>query len=59
MGEGLRDQAAVDVEAVLAGKEGQGGLVVADFYGEGGAIGVWDVRRVGDYDFELLVGYGG
>ena len=58
-GEGLRDESAVDVETVGACEEGHGRLMVADFYGERGAVGLWDVRRVGDYDFEFLVCYRG
>jgi len=47
-GVGLRDEAAVDVEAVGAGEERAGGLVVADLGMEGAAVGEGDVGRVGD-----------
>ena len=52
-GAGLGDEAAVDVEAVGAGKEGGGGFVVADLGVEGGAVGGGDVGRVGDDRVEL------
>jgi len=45
---GLRDQAAVDVEAGFAGEEGAGGLVIADLGVEGGAVGFGDIRWVAD-----------
>jgi hypothetical protein len=57
--EGLGDEAAVDVETVGTGEKGEGGFVVADFDGEGRAIGFWDVGWVGDYDVELLFIYWG
>jgi len=57
-GEGLWDETAVDVEAVGAGVDGRGWLVVADFYGECGAIDFGNIGRVGDDDFEFLVGDG-
>jgi len=57
--EGLRDEAAVDVEAVGAGEKGESWFVVADFDGERVAVSGGDVGRVGDYDFELFAGYRG
>ncbi len=55
----LGDQAGVDVEAVGAGEEGGGGLVVADLGVEGGAVGLGDVGWVGDDGVEgRLVGVG-
>ena len=57
-GEGLRDEAAVDFEAVVAGEEGEGWFVIADFDGEGIAIGGGDVGRIGDDEVELLAGDG-
>ena len=59
MCEGLRDEAAVDVEAVSAGEKGEGRLVVANFDREGVAVGGGYVGRIGDDDVELLVGDGG
>jgi len=40
---GLRDEAAVDFETVVAGEEGGGGFVVADFGLEGWGVGEGDV----------------
>ena len=57
-GEGLRDEATVDFEAVIAGEEGEGWFVIADFDGEGIAIGGGDVGRIGDDEVELLAGDG-
>jgi len=45
---GLRDQAAVDVEAGFAGEESAGGLVIANLGVEGGAVGFGDIRWVAD-----------
>jgi hypothetical protein len=56
---GLGDEAAVDVEAVWAGKEGGGGFVVADFGGKGVAVVFGDVGRVGDDGVEGGGGEGG
>ncbi len=50
------NEAAVDVEAVVAGEESEGGFVVADFDGEGVAIGTGHVRRIGDDEFKRLAG---
>ncbi len=50
----LRDKAAVDFEAVGSGEERGGWFVVADFEGERGRVGEWDVGWVGDEDVEGL-----
>jgi hypothetical protein len=50
--EGLRDEAAVDIEAGGAGVEGEGWLVVADLGGEGGSVVEGDVGRVRGDDVE-------
>jgi hypothetical protein len=50
--EGLWDQAAVDVEAIGPGVEGERGLVVADLWSEGLGVVEGDVRRVGGDDVE-------
>ena len=50
--EGLGDEAAVDVEAVGAGVEGERGFVIADLGGEGGGVVEGDVGRVGGDDVE-------
>ena len=47
-GVGLRDEAAVDVEAGWAGVQRGFGLVVADLGMQGFAVGGGDVGRVGD-----------
>jgi hypothetical protein len=47
-GEGLRDEAAIDGEAVGAGVKRGAGLEVADFGVEGDGVGGGDVGRVGD-----------
>src|ERR1700739_1315041 len=52
-GEGLRDEATIDAEPVV-GEEGECGLVIANFDGEGIAIGGGDVWRVGDDNVEGL-----
>lgn len=57
--EGLGDEAAVDIEAVGAGEEREGGLVVADFDGKGGPVDCGNVWRVGGDDVELLTDEGG
>ena len=49
---GLRDEAAVDFETVVAGEEGGGGFVVADFGLEGWGVGEGDVGWVGEDDVE-------
>jgi len=51
-GLGLRDETAVDLEAVGAGEEGDVGLVVDDFGGERWGVGGGDVGWVGDDDVE-------
>ena len=48
-GEGLGDEAAIDVEAGGAGEEGQGGFVVADLGVEGVTVGGGNIGRVGDH----------
>ena len=55
-GVGLRNEAAIDAEAVGAGEEREVGFVVADFRGEGGSVGEGDIGWVGDDDVELLAG---
>ena len=57
--EGGGNEAAVDVEAIVAGEEGERGFVVADFDGEGVAISAGNVRRIGDDEIELFTGNGG
>ena len=54
-GEGLRDEAAVDIEAVVAGEESQRWLVVADFDGKGIAVGGGDVGWIGDDEVEAAL----
>ncbi len=56
---GCGDEAAVNLKAVIAGEEGEGWLVVSDFYGERGAVCGGDVGWVGDDEVELLASYGG
>ena len=58
-GEGLRDEAAIDIEAVVSGEESQRWLVVADLYGKGVAVDGGDVWWIGDDDLEALFGDGG
>jgi hypothetical protein len=53
------DEAAVDFESVASAEEGDVRFVLADFYGDEGAIGVGDVGRIGDDDFEVLAADGG
>ena len=45
--EGLRDEAADEVEAIGTGKQGEGGIV-HDLAGEGGALGLGDVGEIRD-----------
>ena len=52
------NETAIDFEAVVASEEGDVGFVVANFYGDEGAVGIGNVRRVGDDDFEVLAGHG-
>ena len=52
-GAGLGDEAAVDVEAIGAGKESGGGFVVADLGVQGRAVGGGDVGWVGDNGVEM------
>ena len=49
---GFWDQQAVEFVAFFATVEGGGGLVVADFGGEGAGFLAADVGRVGDYEIE-------
>ena len=51
-GEGLGDEAGVDVEAGGAGEEGLGGLVVATWGWRVSAVGGGDVGWVADYGVE-------
>jgi len=53
----LGDEAAVDVEAVVAGEEGGVGFVVADLGLQGRGVGEGDVGGVGDDGVEG--GFGG
>ena len=48
------NEAAIDVETVFTGEEGHFGFVIADFDGEGRAIGDGDVWGIGNDEFELL-----
>src|ERR1019366_2628853 len=57
-GERGGNEAAVDVEAVGAGKESEGGFVVADFDGERVAIGRGNVGRIGEDEVEFLFAHG-
>ena len=53
-GEGLGDEAAVNVQAGCSGEEGCGWLVIADLGVEGFAVGCGDIGRVGDEYFVLF-----
>ena len=53
----LRYEPSIDVEAVVAGEEGGGGFVVADFGLEGWGVGEGDVGWVGEDDVEWVVGF--
>lgn len=57
-GVGLRDEAAVDVEAIGAGEEGGVGFEVADFALQGRGVRLRDVGRVGDDGVEGMCGGG-
>ena len=58
-GECLRDQPAINVEAVVPGEESERGLILADFDRERGAIRCRHIGGVGDDQLKALVGDGG
>ncbi len=48
------NQAPIDSETVFAGEQRHGRFVVAHFHGQRCAIGVGDVRRIGDHDIKAF-----
>ena len=54
--EGVGDEAAIDIEAIAACKEGQRRFVVAHFNGERGAVGMRHVGGIGYDDVEDFIG---
>ena len=57
--EGLRDEATIDAEAIVAGEECEVRLMFADFDGECGVVGARDVGWIGYDDVKGLVCNGG
>ena len=54
--EGGGDEAAINVESVVTGKERQRGLVLAHLDGERGAVSAGHIRRIGNDNLEALPG---